>query len=160
ARIEEQVAVLRALWCDPVITFEGKWHKITEAGINPLPIQRPIPIWFGAGGPLPGVPDVVLNRIGRLGDGWFPMRRPDDKARAMIDQVHVAARVAGRDPASIGLAPRLATAQVPEAEWTTYAEGWRGLGATHLGVVTMNAGLRSAQDHIDILRRVKERLDG
>ncbi|HET9000994.1 MAG TPA: LLM class F420-dependent oxidoreductase [bacterium] len=47
ARIEEQVAVLRALWTQDVVTFHGRWHRIVQAGINPLPVQRPIPIWMG-----------------------------------------------------------------------------------------------------------------
>src|SRR5689334_14487443 len=46
-RFEEQIEVMRKLWTEPVITFEGQYHKITAAGINPLPIQRPIPIWIG-----------------------------------------------------------------------------------------------------------------
>src|SRR5215471_11939204 len=55
-RIEEQIAVLRALWTQKVVSFEGRWHRITHAGLNPLPVQRPIPIWLGAGGRLNPVP--------------------------------------------------------------------------------------------------------
>ena len=74
ARIEEQIAVLRALWTQPVVTFNGRWHQIEEAGINPLPIQRPIPIWFG------GSADTVLKRVARLGDGWLPLGKADARA--------------------------------------------------------------------------------
>src|SRR5918992_2832003 len=63
-RSEEQIEVMRRLWTHELVSFEGKWHRITDAGLNPLPIQRPIPIWFG------GYVDPVLRRIGRMADGW------------------------------------------------------------------------------------------
>lgn len=152
ARSEEQIAVMRALWTEPVVTFKGRWHQITEAGINPLPVQRPIPVWIG------GMAEVVLQRIGRTGDGWFPQRSPDDELRAMIARLHGYARQAGRDPAAIGIEGRIGIGQTPESQWRAVADGWRALGATHLGINTMGAGLASPQAHIDALRRVKETL--
>jgi probable F420-dependent oxidoreductase len=152
ARMEEQIAVLRALWAQPVVSFKGRWHQIEEAGIKPLPIQRPIPIWVGA------TADAAIERAGRIGDGWFPQRGPDDQARAMLDRLRQAAAAAGRAPDAIGVEARLSIGQVPEAEWARYAEGWRDLGATHLCVNTMGAGLGSPQEHIDALRRVKDAL--
>jgi alkanesulfonate monooxygenase SsuD/methylene tetrahydromethanopterin reductase-like flavin-dependent oxidoreductase (luciferase family) len=74
-RSEEQIEVLRKLWTQELVTFEGRWHKITDAGLNPLPIQRPIPLWFGGGA------DAVLERVGRLGDGWFPLGGTNEKCR-------------------------------------------------------------------------------
>jgi probable F420-dependent oxidoreductase len=152
ARIEEQVAVLRALWTEPVVTFNGRWHAIEAAGIKPLPVQRPIPIWFGA------TADAGIARAGRIGDGWFPQRAPDAQARAMVEVLRTSAADAGRDPATLGIEARLSIAQVPEAEWARFADDWRALGATHLCVNTMGANLRSPQDHVDALRRVKEAL--
>jgi probable F420-dependent oxidoreductase len=152
ARMEEQIAMLRALWTQPVVTFHGRWHQIEAAGIKPLPIQRPIPIWIGA------TADSAIERAGRISDGWFPQRRPDDQARAMLDRLRQAAVAAGRAADALGVEARLSISQVPEAEWTRYVEDWRGLGATHLCVNTMGAGLRSPQDHIDALRRVKDAL--
>jgi probable F420-dependent oxidoreductase len=152
ARMEEQIAMLRALWTQPVVTFHGRWHQIEAAGIKPLPIQRPIPIWIGA------TADSAIERAGRISDGWFPQRPPDDQARAMLDRLRQAAVAAGRAADAVGVEARLSIGQVPEAEWARYAEGWRGLGATHLCVNTMGAGLRAPQDHIDALRRVKDAL--
>ena len=68
-RSEEQIEVMRKLWTQELVNFEGKWHKITDAGLNPLPVQRPIPIWFGA------TNKRALRRLARLGDGWFPLFR-------------------------------------------------------------------------------------
>jgi probable F420-dependent oxidoreductase len=152
ARMEEQIAVLRALWTQAVVSFQGRWHQIDEAGIKPMPIQRPIPIWVGA------TADTGIERAGRIGDGWFPQRGPDDQARAMLDRLRQAAAAAGRAPDALGVEARLSIGQVPQAEWARYAEGWRALGATHLCVNTMGAGLASPQDHIEALRRVKDAL--
>jgi probable F420-dependent oxidoreductase len=150
ARIEEQIAVLRALWTQPVVTFQGRWHQIDAAGINPLPVQRPIPIWFG------GTADAAIRRAGRIGDGWMPQRPPDEKARAMLDLLWGAAQAAGRPPEAVGVEARLSIGQTPAAEWERFAENWRALGATHLCVNTMGARLASPQAHIDALRQVKE----
>ncbi len=150
ARVEEQVAVLRALWTQPVVTFHGRWHDIDEAGINPLPIQRPIPIWFG------GHAEPMLKRTGQLGDGWFPLRAPDDEARVIVERLHACAREAGRTPQDIGIEAFVHVKDGHEDAWVARAEGWSKLGATHLAVNTMGAGFRSPQNHIDALRRAKK----
>lgn len=150
ARSEEQIAVLRALWTQPLVTFHGRWHTIEDAGINPLPVQRPIPLWIG------GYVPAVLERAGRLADGWFPAGAPNEKARANIELLRAAAVAAGRDPAALGVEPRLSLAQQPEAEWRTFSEGWRALGATHLSISTMGMGLAAPQDHIDALTAAAE----
>ncbi|MCC7449674.1 MAG: LLM class F420-dependent oxidoreductase [Anaerolineae bacterium] len=151
-RSEEQIAVLRALWTQPVVTFEGRWHRIHEAGINPMPVQQPIPIWLG------GEAEAVLKRIGRMGDGWFPQPPPDENMRAMLERMRDYAQAAGRNPADIGIEARLTIRRTPEPEWESFVEAWRSLGATHLGVNTMGIGLANPQAHIDMLRKVKDRL--
>lgn len=151
ALLEEQVDVLRKLWSEPVISYDGKFHQIVEAGLNPLP-RRQIPIWFGGGA------DAVLRRTGRIGDGWMPQGPPDDKARAQLETIRAAAVEAGRDPAQIGFEARLTLGNVPEQDWRTYADSWRELGATHLTVNTMNMGLSKPEDHAEVLRDVLPRL--
>jgi probable F420-dependent oxidoreductase len=155
ARIEEQVAVLRALWTEPVVSFQGRWHHIDAAGIKPLPIHRPIPIWFG-GSPT----EPILRRIARLADGWLP-QMPDprtDDVRQALDQLRAYTREAGRSAEAMGIEARLSIGQVSRDLWATYADTWRSLGATHLGVNTMGAGLASPQAHIDALAQVKATL--
>ncbi len=149
-RVEEQVAVLRALWTNEVVSFQGRWHHIPEAGINPLPIQRPIPLWMG------GRADVVLRRIARIGDGWFPQFRPDEAGREIIEKLRTYTREAGRDPSAVGIDARLSISNTPEESWVETVEAWRSLGATHLAVHTMGAGLESPEGHIGAIRRVKE----
>ena len=145
-RSEEQVAVLRALWSSTKITFAGRWQHIDNAGINPLPAHR-IPVWFG------GNAEATLRRVGRIGDGWLPQRRPDQTASAMVERIREHATEAGRAVEEIGLEPRLTLASVPEPERADFAAGWRDLGATHLCVNTMGLGLSTVDEHLAALEQ-------
>ncbi len=151
-RSEEQIEVLRALWTNELVTFEGRWHRISDAGLNPLPVQRPIPVWFG------GRAEQVVERVGRMGDGWFPLGSPADAA-PLLDKMREHARQAGRDPASIGVESWISIGGKSPDEWVKDAVTWKELGATHLSVNTMNAGLKSPQDHIDAVERFKEAVE-
>src|SRR5213593_1144737 len=88
-RSAEQIEVLRALWTQQVVDFRGKFHRISHAGLNPMPIQRPIPIWFGVGSRDHAVPpEAALRRIARLADGWSPNLTPDAQGQAIVARVH------------------------------------------------------------------------
>ena len=145
-RSEEQVEVLRRLWAEPTISFDGRWHHIDNAGIRPLPVRRSIPVWFG------GSADVTLLRTGRIGDGWMPQRPPDQVARDAIERIRQAAAEAGRDPDEIGIEPRLTLSAVPEQDRRAFVDDWRELGATHLCVNTMGMDLATLDDHLAALR--------
>jgi probable F420-dependent oxidoreductase len=149
-RSEEQVEVLRLLWTNELVTFTGRWHKITDAGINPLPVQRPIPIWFGGGH------DRVLRRLARLADGWFPQLPPDEKCRAAIEKIATYAREAGRDPKTIGIEGRMTISAQSAETWASQIEAWKELGATYLSVNTMKAGFITPAAHIDAIRSFRE----
>jgi len=146
-RCEEQVEVLRRLWTNPTLTFDGRWHKITDAGIHPLPAQRPIPIWFG------GSDERALGRLARLGDGWFPLVGPDEKCRAMIDKIRDDAKRAGREPQAIGIEGRVAYGQGAAEDWRKDLDAWKNLGATHVSFNTMKSGLKSPSAHIEAIRQ-------
>ena len=159
-RCEEQIAVLRALWTQDVVDFKGQWHQINHAGLNPLPVQRPIPIWIGAGRsarPIP--PEAALRRIGRLANGWFPMFSPGEDGRNAIARMRDYALQSGRDPAAVGIEGRVAVAGRTPQDWLAQVKAWEELGATHLSVGTGGAGLKSPQQHINALRQFKEAMD-
>jgi probable F420-dependent oxidoreductase len=144
-RIEHQVGLLRRLWTEPSVTAEADGERVTGAGIAPLPVQRPIPVWFGAATP------PAYRRAGRLGDGWFPLVPPGpklDEARALVD---AAASEAGRDPSSLGLEGRVNWSAGGVDVVTDHAERWRRIGASHLTVNTMGAGFESVDAHLDAL---------
>jgi probable F420-dependent oxidoreductase len=145
-RVEEQIAVLRRLWSEDLVDFEGRYHTLKQVSLRPLPAQ-PIPVWIG------GTAEVVLRRAARLTDGWFPQSRPGPEAAETIARLREYVRQAGRSPDDFGIEGRLALAQVPESDWVAEVRAWRDLGATHLAVNTMGAGLGSPQAHIDAIRR-------
>ena len=149
-RSEEQIDLLRKLWTSDLLTFNGRWHTVTDAGLNPLPIQRPIPIWFG------GRAEPLLRRVARLGDGWFPLFRPDEEGRALVQQMRDFATEAGRSPDDIGIESWVSIRGRSHDEWVVDVEAWKALGATHISVNTMNAGLASPQAHIDAIAKFKE----
>jgi probable F420-dependent oxidoreductase len=149
-RSEEQIEVMRLLWTQELVTFAGKWHKITDAGLNPLPIQRPIPIWFGGGD------DHVIERLARIGDGWFPLLSPDDKCRAAIEKMRNYACQAGRDPNCVGIEGRVTIGQRAPDEWAKEIQAWKEMGASHLTVNTMKAGCATPSAHIAAIRRFRE----
>jgi probable F420-dependent oxidoreductase len=159
--IEEQMEVLRALWTQPTVTFRGKWHHLSEVHMPPLPLQRPIPIWLG------GWAEPILQRVGRLGDGWIPvfvdLRDPAkyEELRGMVARLQDYARAAGRPAGAVGIDAQSGVRLMwgGEATWATLAAAWRSLGATHLSVDTMGTNLTSLDAHIDALGRIKAVLD-
>jgi len=158
ARFEEQIEVLRLLWTQEVVNYTGRWHNITHAGINPLPVQRPIPLWIGQGNPHNPVPrEHILRRIGRLADGMFPLFPPDEAGREVIARVRGYAKEAGRDPSSLAVQGRvpMGPGTGPE-DWVTAMKQWEEAGATHMSVGTGGVGLSSPQDHINVIRRFKD----
>jgi probable F420-dependent oxidoreductase len=146
SRVEEQVAVLRKLWTEPLVNFRGKDHVIDNAGLNPMPIQRPIPIWFG------GSADQALRRAARLADGWMPAGRKPEDAKILVEQLEKYLQEAGRDRNKFGIDPWISIAGASKDEWRKRVEGWKALNVTHIGVDTMRAGFKSPQDHIDAIR--------
>jgi probable F420-dependent oxidoreductase len=149
-RSEEQIDVLRKLWTQQLVTYNGQWHKITDAGINPLPVQRPIPLWFG------GTDERALRRLAKLGDGWFPQMGPDEKCQAAIEKIRAYAKEAGRDPDQIGIEGRMHYDKGSAETWVKELEAWKKLGATHVTLNTMKAGLTSPAAHIEAIRRFQK----
>ncbi|HET6794624.1 MAG TPA: LLM class F420-dependent oxidoreductase [Acidimicrobiales bacterium] len=144
-RVEEQVALLRRLWTEESVTHDGPSERVTGAGLAPLPVQRPIPIWFG------GQSEPAYRRIGRLADGWFPQVPPGprlDEARAVVEE---AAGRAGRDPSSIGMEGRVSWGPEGAGRLADHVERWRSAGATHISVNTMGAGLSGVDAHLSAL---------
>lgn len=150
-RIEEQVGLLRELWTARSVTFVGEFDTVTAAGIAPLPVRRPIPIWFG------GMSDRAYERMGRLADGWLPLVQPGpklDEARSIVAR---SAEAAGRDPGSIGMEGRVDW-RGDRDDVLARIEAWRSAGASHVTVNTMGAGLGDVGAHLEALAAVSARL--
>jgi probable F420-dependent oxidoreductase len=148
ARIEEQVDVLRRLWTQELVTYDGTWHHLDRMGLNPMPVQRPIPIWMGSY--VGQVVEKVIRRIGRLADGWLPQMPPGDELAAVLGRLRGYAAEAGRDPASIGVEGSMPIKRDDDPErWVTRAKAFADLGATHLRVMTAGGGFETPQQHLD-----------
>jgi probable F420-dependent oxidoreductase len=148
-RFEEQIALLRRLWTEQSVTFEGRFDKVIGAGIAPLPIQRPIPIWLGAQSPR------AYERAGRLADGWFPQMSPGPQLDEACRLVAESATAAGRDPASLGMEGRLVWQDDRDAVAAEFRQ-WQEAGATHVSVNTMGLGLKTVEDHLGALAAAME----
>ncbi len=147
ARCDEQLELMHKLWEDHSVTFHGSFDTVEENGINPLPVQRPIPIWVG-GRSVPG--DAVVERIGRWAAGWFVLASPEDypAVRARID---AAAERHGRNPADVGTEAGVAVVGPRETEWRDRVKNWHDTGLTHLCLRTLGGGIELA-DHIPRMR--------
>ena len=145
-RQAEQVKLLRRLWTEPLVTYKGEWHTITDAGLNPMPVQQPIPVWFG------GSADAVLRRMAHLGDGWLPNFRTAEDARPTLDKLSGYLDEAGRSWDDFGLEPRLVYGKGDADDLGRIMEGWRAAGATHLSLNTMHVGFERPGEHLDAMR--------
>lgn len=149
-RIEEQVLLMRRLWQEPLVTFQGKWHTIPDAGLNPLPAQQSIPIWFG------GQAEPALRRMARLGDGWMLNYRSAEAAKPSLALLDRFLDAAGRTRAEFGLEPRISYGEGNPAAWEAALRGWQAAGVTHLSFNTMGSGFTTPQEHIQAIQRFAE----
>lgn len=156
-RFEEQIDVMRRLWTSADVSYEGVYHNFVDVSLSPLPIQRPIPLYFGLGrriAPIP--PDAVLKRIGRLADGWFPIFKPDAEGQKAVDTMRAAAVEAGRDPDRIVMEMTLDTTGMDAAQIRDEILKRRDFG---VDVINFSLPGTTAAEHIDALKRLKETLD-
>lgn len=168
-RSEEQIEVLRLLWTQDSVTFRGQWHDLDGVGINPLPDQRPIPIWLG------GKADAVLRRVARLAEGWYPPSSlPDEELAESIARLRAYAREAGRDPARIGIEGIIRLRDRELDDCVGEIDRWRKLGATRVTFNTespimwnrlgggapkaRNTGM-SLRDRLDVIAQFKQHAD-
>jgi probable F420-dependent oxidoreductase len=150
-RVAEQVEVLRALWTHPTIDYKGRWHRIDRAGINPLPVQRPIPIWFG------GYADAVLRRTAKIGDGWLPLQRPDDERMlGLLKTLRRYVMDAGRSQSEVGLQGRVVLTNRSPDDWRADIAAWETLDASHVIVSTDEPGFGDLERHMRFLREFAE----
>jgi probable F420-dependent oxidoreductase len=146
-RMEEQITVLRQLWTQPLVNVAGQWHTIPDAGINPLPVQRPIPIWFGGRSP------AALSRAARLGEGWLSNYATLAEAQPALEHIARSLDEAGRTRAEFGIEARLPYGDGNAAAWTTLIRDWQAAGATHASLNTMGVGFDTPAAHLAALRK-------
>jgi probable F420-dependent oxidoreductase len=151
-RFEEQIDLMRKLWCETSMSYQGQYHTINSAAICPLPKQRPIPIWIGASA------EAAVKRACRIADGFIPLSPLAGTGGypETIEKIHGWLRENGRDPSTFGIEARVTVGTGTPDEWRKTVEEWRTLGATHLGVATVGVGPVGADAHIRRLREARE----
>ena len=154
--IEEQITLLRRLWKQSLVEYQGQWHHIPDAGINPLPVNQNIPIWMG------GHVERVLQRAARIADGWMPGFKSAEDAIPALDTLDRLLDQAGRkrlDAAGdgdFGIEVRLPYGNGDPDHWRVLVDGWQKAGATHISFNTLNAGLKSPENHLNSIRLFAE----
>lgn len=148
-RLEDQIEVLRSLWTSPTVTLNSDWHTITAAGLAPMPVQRPIPIWIGANA------DPALQRAARVADGFLANSVKLDLAEHQLAVIRAEMERVDRDPASFGIEPRISTANTTPEDWKRSWDWWHSHGMTHLSINTMGAGYTSTEQHLEGLAAVR-----
>lgn len=146
-RQAEQVEVLRALWTQRLVEYQGTYHTIPDAGLHPLPVQQPIPIWFGGGS------DAALRRMARLGDGWMTTAADIDQLQGELATLRGYIADTGRDPAAFGVEFRIGLSRHREEEWPEMLDRLNALGVSHVSINTMGVGLRGVGAHLDAIRK-------
>lgn len=149
-RLEEQVDLMRKLWTQPLVTYTGRWHTVPDAGLKPLPVQRPIPVWFG------GHAEPALKRAARLADGWMTNYRNVVDARPALDLLEESLVEAGRSRAEFGLEARLPYGDGKYETWSKQIIEWQATGATHISFNTMGSGFLSPGAHLEAIRQIAE----
>jgi probable F420-dependent oxidoreductase len=150
-RFEEQIEVMRKLWTERVVTFEGRYHTLEAVGLNPRPVQQPIPLWVGAAA------EGAVRRATRIAEGYLPLRPLEGGWQATMDKVWGWLDEAGRSRESFGIEGRLEAGTGTPDAWRETVELWRGFGASHLSVGV--GGLDGADAQIERLREVRQVLD-
>lgn len=149
-RQEEQVQLMNQYWTQRTVTFDGEFDQVAHAGVNPLPIQRPIPVWFGGG------VDAVLRRAAKYGQGWIPLGNPGKASMQMLEKLHGYLREEGRDPASFGVEAWIRHNLGGADDWRKAVDTWRDAGATHATFYTSGQGVGGLDAQIAEMRKFKD----
>ncbi|MEQ1887599.1 MAG: LLM class F420-dependent oxidoreductase [Alphaproteobacteria bacterium] len=169
-RLEEQITLLRELWASDLVTFNGVYEQVVDAGINPRPAKNHIPVWIGAEA------RPALQRAARMADGWFPMFQPGEKGAVKIGKMKEYLRDAkrgfsdhgpqfGMEPfvhAGRGFSANIAPPEKDPQfcsntngpqEWAKEAHWWQDHGATHISLNTMNSDLHGPKAQIEAVTK-------
>jgi len=153
-RSVEQIKLMRELWKNDSITFSGKWHKIDNAGINPLPLKKSIPIWLG------GYHTNVFKRVGEIGNGWIGFFKTIEEGVKIIEIIKSSAENHKRYSKDIGIeVPISISKNFNPSEIVRKITALEKIGVTHISINTMNMGLKTAHDHIDTIKKFKKIID-
>jgi probable F420-dependent oxidoreductase len=145
-RIEEQIALLRRMWTEPHVEFDGDFHRLDGVGLGQLP--PPIPILIGA-----GTEDYLLRRVARLGDGWIPLADPVEP----LTRLRRFVEAEGKDPAAFQVSGRLMAGRGGPGEWVEHTRRLHEAGINDMELfagpgLTGNEAAKLLLEARDVLR--------
>ena len=147
ARIDEQIEVLRMLWAEPVVTYDGRWHGLDRVGINPRPVRGSIPIWIG------GMSRPALRRVARSGDGWATtLSSPDESAATALARLDTALSEVGRARGDIEVSAWMFLYRRTPEQWASDFVGMRELGIDRVSLITLGAGA-GPKPHLQLIEQ-------
>ena len=149
-RVEEQIGLLRSLWTEPLVSFQGEFDRLDRVSLNPRP-RRAIPVWLG------GFSEPVYRRAARIGDGFIFTGEPERAVEGWKRVEHYL-QEAGRSGGLFGkemIIGRLEKSVEAIAERVQWCRDW---GCSHIAINTMGRGLDSIEAHTRFLEEVRERI--
>jgi probable F420-dependent oxidoreductase len=147
-RQEQQIALIRKLWEEPVVEYSDSDHRIDRAGILPRP-KRQIPIWLG------GSSEAAFDRAARIGDGFLFSGRTQNEAVQIKARIEARLRELGRDGGVFGF-ESIQQYSRGDNQWPGDIAAWREAGGSHISVVTMGANLTTVDGHINAIKRWRD----
>lgn len=150
-RQENQIALMRKLWAEPVVDHKDADHRIDRAGILPRP-KRQIPIWLG------GFSDTAYERAARIGDGFLFSGRTQTEAVQIKAKIEARLRELGRDVGAFGF-ESIQQYGRGDNRWPGDIAAWRDAGGSHISVATMGANLKTVDAHIEAIKRWRQVYD-
>jgi probable F420-dependent oxidoreductase len=154
-RMDEQIEFLRKCWTEESFNYKNTFHNMNDGGINPLPIQRPIPIWVG------GFSEAAMKRAARLSDGWLPYAIAAKDAESTLRTFRAMVKAEGRAEdcvpveniifmgTTLGDPQRSVEAAIEDAHQ------WKAAGIDYVSLDTMGAGYGNIKEHLSALETFK-----
>lgn len=153
--LDEEIELLRTLWANHSVTFDGRWHHLDRVGINPRPARGSIPLWIGSGSQ-----ERSLQRVARSGDGWIALLTPQEDLPGSVERLRTLRAGAGRDPADMPVEILMPVAAGSPDDWARNLDALGRAGVTHVCVATGRGMGRSPQEHLDRLLEAHQALTG
>lgn len=157
---DEQIDLLRKLWSERAVSYTGAFHSVPDAGLWPLPVQQPIPLWLGGGGVHPykgwAHVDRVIRRIAEKADGWMPTFDPDDTGAKIVAKFRDHCRDVGRDPKGFGIEALLLP--MMHGDLAAHARKWIALGATQFCTNVAGPEVKGVEANLRALDAVRQAL--
>ncbi len=152
-RLDEQLRVLKELWANRIVTFDGDYHHLDRVGINPLPAAGSIPLWIGS-----GPQQRSLRRVAEHADGWIALLTPEEDLAGCIGRLHELLAAAGRPTQGFGIETLIGAGTGEPDDWRAARDAAVATGVNQIAVTSGRNLGRSPADHLSRLLEAADAL--